>query len=63
MRLFTSKSIRGVEYNSQTKDLAVHFNNGRIYVHHGVPKEVYEQFVNAPSKGQYYNLYIRGKYL
>lgn len=62
MRLFTSKAIRGADYNSQTMVLMVYFTNGRIYTHHGVPQSVYDQFINAISKGQFYNLYIKGKY-
>jgi hypothetical protein len=42
--------------------LTVCFHSGRIYDHPGVPYSVFEELLNAGSKGRYYNRYIRGRY-
>ena len=57
-----SSAFLGVDYNPETRTLTVYFRNGRNYVHHGVPESVYEQFINSPSKGRFYNQYIKGIY-
>ena len=57
-----SSAFLGVDYNSETRTLTVYIRNGRNYVHHGVPESVYKQFLNSPSKGRYYNQYIKGIY-
>jgi hypothetical protein len=43
--------------------LTVLFHSGRSYDHPGVPYSVYREFLNASSKGAYYNRHIRGRYL
>jgi hypothetical protein len=55
-----SSAIRAVRYDGYT--LTIKFNNGRIYDHHGVPFSVYQGLIQAPSRGAYYNRYIRGRY-
>lgn len=35
---------------------------GKIYIHKGMPIEVWEEFISAKSKGSYYAKNIRGKY-
>lgn len=56
----SSSTFIGVEYEQGT--LTVFFRGGRQYVYHNVPEEVFEQFMNAPSKGMFYNQYIKGSY-
>jgi KTSC domain len=55
-----SSAISAVGYDGST--LTVEFNNGRTYDHPGVPYSVYEQLMQALSKGAFYNSYIRGRY-
>jgi hypothetical protein len=55
-----STAIRAVGYDGGT--LTIEFRSGRIYDHPGVPYSVYEQLMQASSKGSYYNRYIRGRY-
>ena len=57
-----SSAFLGVDYNSETRALTVSFRDGRNYTHHGVPESVYKPFLNAPSKGKFYNQYIKGIY-
>jgi hypothetical protein len=56
-----SSSIRAVGYDGYK--LAVQFHTSdTVYDHHGVPYSVYQELMQAPSMGFYYNRYIRGKY-
>lgn len=57
-----SSALLGVDYNPETKALTVYFRDGKNYTHPGVPESVYKQFLNAPSKGTFYNRYIKGIY-
>lgn len=57
-----SSAFLGVDYNPETMSFTVYFRNGKSYTHPGVPKSVYIQFLNAPSKGKFYNQYIKGIY-
>lgn len=58
--LVHSSAIRAVGYDGHT--LTVEFHTGRVYDHPGVPYSVFEEFMDAPSLGAYYNQHIRGKY-
>jgi len=56
----SSTAIRALGYDGYT--LTVEFNSGRVYDHPGVPEPVFHEFIDALSKGTYYNRYIRGRY-
>jgi hypothetical protein len=36
--------------------------SGNTYTYYGVPKDVYERFLHASSKGQFFNDYIKDRY-
>ena len=55
-----SSAIRAVGYDGYT--LSVEFHSGRVYDHPGVPYSVYEELMQASSKGAYYSRNIRGRY-
>ncbi len=55
-----SSAIRAIGYDGRT--LTVEFHNGRTYDHPNVPDNVFDEFLNAWSKGTYYNQHIRGRY-
>ncbi len=56
-----SSAIAAVGYDGYT--LCVQFRTSdTVYEHHGCPHSLYEEFVNAPSMGEFYNQYIRGKF-
>ena len=48
-----SSMIHAVGYDSDTEELEVIFNSGRIYRYTGVPREEYENLLASRSKGQY----------
>ena len=55
-----SSAICAIGYSGTT--LTVQFHNGRSYDHPGVPAWVFCGLLLAPSKGAFYNAYIRGRY-
>ena len=63
MIYLNSSAIHAVSYNSTTKTLTIWFtSSGRGYDYYGVPDYVYEGLLNAGSKGQFFNAYIRDQY-
>lgn len=60
--LVNSTTISSVGYNADTLVLEVEFINGALYKYLDVPATVYLRFMNADSKGQFYNYYIRDVY-
>ena len=57
-----SSNVRSVGYEPQSETLEVEFWNGSVYQYYGVPEFMHEQFINAPSKGQFLNVYIKNQY-
>ena len=57
-----STSLATVAYDAHAKLLQLEFCNRVIYQYFGVPATVHEALLRAPSKGQYFNHAIRGKF-
>jgi hypothetical protein len=57
-----STVIRFFAYDSQTQDLTVTFVTGRRYVYARVPPDIVTAFGHAPSRGAFFNEYIRDRY-
>jgi hypothetical protein len=51
-----------VAYRSRGAILQVTFRNGTAYQYAGVPRQTYQDLLQAESKGAYFNHYIRGLY-
>ena len=49
-------------YNDDDSTLEVSFQSGSTYQYADVPIEVFEGFVNAPSKGKYFHANVRDSY-
>lgn len=63
MQYFNSTAIRAASYNNTTGTLTLWFTSGgQGYDYYGVPESVYRGLLNAPSKGTYFNMYIRDQY-
>jgi lysyl-tRNA synthetase class 2 len=62
MPFVESSAIARVDYDDAAQMLRVRFMSGRRYRYADVPREVYERFVAAPSKGQFFNAEIRDRY-
>ena len=60
--LVASSNLISVGYDAPTQTLEVEFQNGTIYQYYNVGSALYEQLMQAPSKGQFLNVYIRNAY-
>jgi KTSC domain len=58
-----SSSIASVGYERSTHRMEVQFTDGRIYRYQEVPYGIFEGFLEAYSKGRYYNEKVRDQYL
>ena len=57
-----STNLQSVGYDEGTQTLEVQFVNGRVYQYYGVPENMHTQLMQASSKGQFFNAYIRNSY-
>jgi len=63
MPFFASTAIARAEYDPLTHRLQVWFRNGvGPYTYFGVPESVYLGLLNAPSKGRYFDIFIKDVY-
>ncbi|MDP1582306.1 MAG: KTSC domain-containing protein [Bradyrhizobium sp.] len=58
-----STAIRHFRYDSAERELQVTFVTGRRYVYEDVPPDVCDAFNAAPSRGRFFNLEIRDRYI
>lgn len=57
-----SSLLSAIAYNPQKKELELAFNSGSHYLYHQIPEGVYEELLNAESKGRYFNDHIKDLY-
>lgn len=58
-----SSAISNIDYDEDSQELSVTMvDDGRSYVYAGVPKEIYDAFISASSKGRYFNDTIQPDY-
>jgi hypothetical protein len=57
-----SSNIRKTEFDTETKELIVEFNNGLKYSYENVPHQVYTQFRMSESQGKFFNSKIAKTY-
>ncbi|MBN3888240.1 MAG: lysine--tRNA ligase [Nostoc sp. JL31] len=57
-----SSLIKEFRYDPTTQTLTIEFDNGSVYEYFKVPLSVKEGLENAPSDGQYFNKFIKGKF-
>jgi hypothetical protein len=57
-----STAISEIDYDTERAKLLVRFTSGERYVYVGVPAEVCRSFVEADSKGRFFQLEIRDRY-
>ena len=62
MPAVSSRAISFVDYTPTTSEMSITFTHGRIYVYSDVPLELYNRFLEAHSKGEFYNKFIRDIY-
>lgn len=57
-----STSLTSAEYDPSTQELVITFQNGQSYSYSGVPEEVYQGLLKAPSKGAFFWANIKDQY-
>ena len=57
-----SSNIKSTEYDTESKDLVVEFNNGAKYNYNNVPHQVYTKFRLAESQGKFFTTDIAKQY-
>ena len=53
-----SSNIKRTEFDTESKNLVVEFNNGLRYLYEAVPHQVYTQFRMSESQGKFFNTKI-----
>lgn len=62
MPYVNSTAISRIEYDPASQQLYITFHESGTYTYYNVPQHVYEAFLAAPSKGQFFNDYIKDVY-
>jgi hypothetical protein len=57
-----SSNIRKTEFDTESKELIVEFNNGLRYSYENVPHQLYTQFRMSESQGKFFNSKIAKSY-
>jgi len=57
-----SSNIEAIGYDDKTQELHVQFLSGGYYIYHGVPRHIFDSFLEAPSKGSFLNREVKGVY-
>jgi len=58
-----SSVIASVGYDRERRDMMVEFKTGELYLYQGVPPIVYEKFLEAESKGSFFNSNIKSMFM
>jgi KTSC domain len=57
-----STSLKAADYQFRNAWLEVEFRTGAVYRYFGVPAWIYQEFLEAESKGRYFNQHIRNRF-
>lgn len=55
----SSSNILSAGYDPESETLEIEFLGGAVYQYYNVNDHLYEQFKLAPSKGQFFHMYIK----
>ena len=55
----SSSNLAAVGYDTDSATLRIQFHHGGIYDYQGIPGDVYEGLMNAGSKGQFFDKFIK----
>jgi hypothetical protein len=58
----SSSSIMEVGYDQESQTLEIEFLKGSVYQYFNVPLNVFDELINASSKGQYFNGNIKDRF-
>jgi KTSC domain len=57
-----STSLAVATYDAHLSRLQIHFKDGTAYDYSGVPQSLFHHLLAAPSKGRFFNAYIRNRF-
>ena len=57
-----SSNIEAIGYDNDAQELHVRFLSGTSYIYHGVPRQIFDDLMQAPSKGSFLNREVKGVY-
>jgi hypothetical protein len=57
-----SSNIEAVGYDDDTQELHVQFFSSGYYIYNDVPRQIFDDLINAPSKGSFLNREVKGIY-
>ena len=57
-----SSYINAVSYADETGDLGIEFTDGAQWAYSGVPRDVYDDLMRAPSVGKYFLGWAKGRF-
>lgn len=61
-QLVASTNLASIGYDEPSETLEVEFSNGTVYQYYNIGAALFEQLMQATSKGQFLNAYIRNAY-
>ena len=59
---FDSTTLASATYDHRQNQLEVDFRDGSRYTYSTVAATVFQDLVDSPSKGKFFNQYIRGRF-
>ena len=63
MQFVDSSNVEAIGYDPDAQEIHVRFfKSGETYVYYGVEEWVFQEFMQADSKGIYLNTNIKGRY-
>lgn len=57
-----SSNIEAIGYDEDAEELHVRFVGGQYYIYHEVPRNIFDDLMNASSKGSFLNREVRNVY-
>lgn len=60
--LVNSSNIKSIGYDISMAVLEVEFIYGDVYQYFNVPSNLYQEFMDAPSKGKFFDDYVKYNY-
>ncbi len=61
-KFLESSTLASVGYDAKNQILEIEFNHGGVYQYFDVPKDVYDELMEADSHGKYFVHNIRDDY-
>lgn len=58
----SSSTVISIGYDRRTETLEIEFGSGRVYQYYGVPDNLHREIMQTPSKGKFFNIYIKNRY-